>query len=774
MNMADRIDAFKKWATKKETVSVSLVVLFVLISLYSMFISPSLYQGNIQAGDVALKDTYAPYDFMYEWGMDAVGTDKAREAAVEAVPYILYRDSETEDGIKSRINDFFKAIREEKAREVSIAEQTAALEGFSGREISERNIRAILEHDDLDQLQKSALDVVDKIFLLGYIDASSSDQLKDRNAEKVDIFSERTGGRLPRSSKDLLSEGDVQEKVRIILQESYPSEWKTRQAVEAVVTGYVKPNLKLDDDRTLKEREKAGREVRPVYNKWEVKKNELIVEKGTRINDRHIAQLSEISSIFRPGRSPKFLLGALLLFLMLGIIAFVHSAFTQKKHFLRQTKEIGIVLLNMLFIVVVADVILRSTHPAYFIPLASIAMILTLMVGFNIAFLSVVLMSLLISVMAAGKVELALLMMVGSVVGMFAIKGARRRASILWAGLFIGLAKLLTVLCISLINNGDMELFIRDATWAFVSGIMSGIIVMGLLPLFEHFFKIPTNISLIEMSDLNHPILKKLALEAPGTYHHCIMVGNLAEAACDSVGANSLLARVGAYYHDIGKISKAEYFSENEMGAKSKHSKLTPQMSALIISKHVKEGVEIANKYKLNNAIISFISQHHGDSLIAYFYQKAIEQSENGKVADKASFRYPGPKPQTKESAIIMLADSVEASSRSLDEPTPGRIRGLVKKIVNNKFIDGQLDDCDLTLKDMHKIAESFVRVLMGVFHTRLSYPEDEKKGQESVSEAAAKKGNGKKKEKTDTSNGDKNKHRKPKQQEKDKPGKDG
>ncbi|MDD3089062.1 MAG: HDIG domain-containing protein, partial [Candidatus Omnitrophica bacterium] len=268
-----------------------------------------------------------------------------------------------------------------------------------------------------------------------------------------------------------------------------------------------------------------------------------------------------------------------------------------------------------------------------------------------------------------------------------------------------------------------------DGFWGLAAGVLSSFIVMGLLPLFEHFFKVPTNISLLELSDLNHPLLKTLALEAPGTYHHSIMVGNLAEASCDAIGANSLLARVGAYYHDIGKISKPEYFSENEMGSGSRHANLTPSMSALIISKHVKDGIEIAHKYKLNQAIMDLITQHHGDSMISYFYQKAIEKSEDGSVLNEEDFRYPGPKPQTKEGAILLLADSVEASSRALEDPTPSSIRNLVRKIINNKFIDGQLDECDLTLRDMHKIADSFVRVLMAVFHTRLSYPEENKGG---------------------------------------------
>jgi len=334
---------------------------------------------------------------------------------------------------------------------------------------------------------------------------------------------------------------------------------------------------------------------------------------------------------------------------------------------------------------------------------------------------------------------------------MLIVKDAGRRAKILWAGLMVGIAKLLAILCIGLINGMEMSFYIKESIWALTSGIMSGFIVLGVLPVFEHLFNIPTNISLLELSDLNHPLLKRLAIEAPGTYHHSIMVGNLAEAACDSIGANSLMARVGSYYHDIGKMIKPEYFNENEMSAGSKHVNLAPSMSALIIAKHVKEGLDIAKKYKLNSAITAFITQHHGNSLISYFYQKALEKAANGTPLKEEDFRYPGPRPQTKESAIVLLADSVEASSRALNEPTPASIRNLVKKIINNKFIDEQLDECDLTLRDMHQIADSFVRVLMGIFHTRLDYPEENKKDT-----------NG------DVLNGNKSKPRKPKPKKKD------
>jgi putative nucleotidyltransferase with HDIG domain len=215
-----------------------------------------------------------------------------------------------------------------------------------------------------------------------------------------------------------------------------------------------------------------------------------------------------------------------------------------------------------------------------------------------------------------------------------------------------------------------------------------------------------------------------MILEAPGTYHHSLVVGNLSEAACGAVGANALLARIGAYYHDIGKLQKPDYFSENQNIKESRHDSLTPTMSKLVIMNHVKEGVELAGRYRLNPRIIDFIIQHHGNSLVYYFYRRALESLEEDQEIREEGFRYPGPKPSTKETAVVLLADSVEAAARALKEPTPAKIEELVHKIINNKFIDGQLDECDLTLKDLEKISALFIHILSGIYHGRITYPE--------------------------------------------------
>lgn len=316
------------------------------------------------------------------------------------------------------------------------------------------------------------------------------------------------------------------------------------------------------------------------------------------------------------------------------------------------------------------------------------------------------------------------MILLGSLTGCFAAHGIRKRIHFLKVCISIGA-----------VNAGAMMGFAFFQGWSFPEawavtplGMANGFLVTALsfflVPIFEYLFNLTTDITLLELSDLNHPLLKRMVIEAPGTYHHSLVVSTLAERACETIGANALLARVGCYFHDIGKIARSEYFTENQTPQScTKHEKLTPSMSCLLIMNHVKDGIELAKKYKLKDVIIRFIPEHQGKGVIYYFYKKALDQAAPGESVKADDFRYPGPKPQSRETAVALLSDSTEAASRSLKEITPDAIRALVRKIINEKFIDGQLDECDLTLKDLHKIQESFVHNLMAIFHTRVSYP---------------------------------------------------
>src|SRR3984893_1362127 len=326
----------------------------------------------------------------------------------------------------------------------------------------------------------------------------------------------------------------------------------------------------------------------------------------------------------------------------------------------------------------------------------------------------------------------------------------RRRSKLIRAGVGVGVAIWLLALTFGLI--GPINLFPPMANdWGMIglqsacaigNGIVTAMLVGGALPILEHLFQITTDISWLEASDLNHPLLRRMTIEAPGTYHHSLVVANLAEAAAEAIGANATLCRVCSYFHDIGKLVKPEYFTENMTLERNPHDDLAPTMSALIIIAHVKEGVDLALKHKLNKQIVDIIQEHHGTSLVYYFYQRAIQQQEDARAGGKImnireedipevreeSFRYRGPKPQTKESAIISLADIVESASRSLEKPTPQKIEQLVNELIEERIADGQLDECDLTLGELRVIAERFRFTLMTMLHTRIAYPKQESK----------------------------------------------
>ena len=325
----------------------------------------------------------------------------------------------------------------------------------------------------------------------------------------------------------------------------------------------------------------------------------------------------------------------------------------------------------------------------------------------------------------------------------------RRRSRLIRAGLCVGLAIWLLALTFGLI--GPFNLFDPAATnWTMIgiqsafaigNGIVTAMLVGGALPILEHLFQITTDISWLEASDLNHPLLRRMTIEAPGTYHHSLVVANLAESAAEAIGANATLCRVCSYFHDVGKLVKPDYFTENMNFERNPHDDLAPTMSALIIIAHVKEGVDLALKHGLNQQIIDVIQQHHGTSLVYYFYKRALQQHEDARAGGKImkmreedipevseeSFRYSGPKPQTRESAIISLADMVESASRSLEKPTPQKIEQLVNDLIDQRMADHQLDECDLTLRELKTIAERFRFTLMTMLHTRIAYPKEGK-----------------------------------------------
>jgi len=383
-------------------------------------------------------------------------------------------------------------------------------------------------------------------------------------------------------------------------------------------------------------------------------------------------------------------------------------------------------------------------------PYAFAPLVLSVLLGRNHGLFAAVFVSLWSSVLF-GKIDAPLLVisLISGFTAVYLTLQVRRRSRLIRAGVGVGVAIWLSSLSFGMIAinlfppmDNDWGMIGLQSALALGNGIITAMIVGGALPMLEHLFQITTDVSWLELSDLNHPLLRRMTIEAPGTYHHSLVVANLAEAAAEKIGANATLCRVCSYFHDVGKLVKPQYFTENMSFERNPHDDLAPTMSALIIIAHVKEGVDLALTHGLNKQIIDVIQQHHGTSLVYYFYQRALQQQEDARAGGKImnirkedipevqeeSFRYSGPKPQTKESAIVSLADIVESASRSLEKPTPQKIEQLINELIEERIADGQLDECDVTLGEVRVIAQRFRFTLMTMLHTRIAYPKHESK----------------------------------------------
>lgn len=406
-----------------------------------------------------------------------------------------------------------------------------------------------------------------------------------------------------------------------------------------------------------------------------------------------------------------------------------------------------------------AILVLSSEHAFKFLtpemgwllaPYAFAPLVLSVLLGRNHGLYAAVFVSLWSSVLF-GKIDATLLVisLISGFTAVYLTLQVRRRSRLIRAGLGVGVAIWLSSLSFGMIAinlfppmDNDWGMIGLQSALTLGNGVITAMVVGGALPILEHLFQITTDVSWLELSDLNHPLLRRMTIEAPGTYHHSLVVANLAEAAAEAIGANATLCRVCSYFHDVGKLVKPDYFTENMNFERNPHDDLAPTMSALIIIAHVKEGVDLALKHKLNQQIIDIIQEHHGTSLVYYFYQRALQQRGDARAGGKImnireedipevqeeSFRYSGPKPQTKESAIVSLADIVESASRSLEKPTPQKIEQLVNELIEERIADGQLDECDLTLGELRVIAERFRFTLMTMLHTRIAYPKQESK----------------------------------------------
>ena len=413
---------------------------------------------------------------------------------------------------------------------------------------------------------------------------------------------------------------------------------------------------------------------------------------------------------------------------MVIIVMYIQNRYLKKYYKDIYNNSSKLIMINIITIMTIVFARVFSIASPYLIPLACTPILLTLLLNYRISLVVSITNIILMAVAVSFNTEIIILAIVSVIVGATFLKKMQQRNDIVYSCIYIAILNGVMTLSISALVTSNLKEILLDTAFILVGSLLSGILSTGLLPFFESMFDIVTNVKLLELSNPNNPLLKKLLMEAPGTYHHSVIVANLAEVATEAVGGNALLARIGAYYHDIGKTKKPYFFKENQLGKENPHDDITPELSKLLIISHVKDGLELAREYKLPKVIQDFIPTHHGKTLVKYFYLTAKNNAENPDDIKEEDYMYPGPKPKTKEQCILMLADSVEAAVRSINNPTKEKIENMVDNIVKDKLSSGQLDDSQLTISDVKKIKKCFLKTLNGIYHERIEYPKDERK----------------------------------------------
>jgi len=717
------------------------ILLFVTCLIIASLISPILPSTipDYQAGDISVQNIKATQDLEVE---DTVSTEKKRTENEEKSLSVYDFDSGAPDEVKSRLLSTFDQLRkisEDLTSKLPFAEKKKKFQELLGISVSDNNFKAFGRYRFSE---KSAQDIL--ALLLPLLSRKVV-------ADEAMLESERKKGIIIRNVQtqqesfltDFSSIAELKE-VKKVFNEKAGKEikntrWSLRIASIDAGQKLLRPTLTFNKNETQTRKLKAQEETNPVY--FKLKKGEMIIREGARITDETVLKLKALSQLKQESSRLISIIGIFSLILLIASLFYAFFPGSIRRFNLRNKDYIllSLVMIGTVLIVnfstFLSDAISKAfpflSYDAhlYAIPFALGAILIAVVLNVELAAMFSVILSIIYGILLENKLEFFIYPFIASIVAAQQVVLCKERKTFIRAGFITGVVNVLLILCFTIIRKSQFSFdALIDLSFGFFGGILTGIIATGIVPIIEITFGYTTNIKLLEMTDLNQPLLKELSIKAPGSYQHSIMVGNLVESAAEAIGANSLLARVSAYYHDIGKIKKPTYFVENQLNGENRHEKLSPSMSSLILLAHVKDGVELAQSHGLGNTIRDIIRQHHGTSLISFFYQKAKNQktSASQPVSEK-DFRYPGPKPQTKEAALVMLADAVEAASKTLAEPTPSRILGMVQKIINNIFIDGQLDECELTLKNLHSIANSFNRILAsGVFHQRIEYPSRE------------------------------------------------
>lgn len=647
-------------------------------------------QVNLKAGEVARDDVIASHSVVFE---DKIKTEENRERAAAGVPLQYDLDEQVQGVLIKNISTLIDNMR--RIKEAHTGDRAEQLKAVLPFKLDDAALQNLLEVDSR-YYQALSNELVKQVTL--YTNSGISEDELDRVKERIGQQLALTG--LPAPVVQLGRE---------------------------IVNYYLRPNKFYNEARTRTLRQAARDAVPPVM--ITIKQNQKIIRAGDVVTAEQMQMLAALglSRQYFPWRQ---VLGSGLLVAMLMVLVLVYIQ-QQNPDIYRRPGHIYLLGIVTVVILSVARGIIAiniSQWPelsalfGYMVPLSAAGMLIAILLDIRLAVLVVAILSFLLSLMADGQVHFGIVGLVGGLAGVLVVSRLKQRGDLFRAGFYISAANVVSIAVCGILSDISPGLVFSSAMLLGVTnGILSAVLTIGTLPYLENTFGITSAVRLLELSHPSHPLLRRLLTEAPGTYHHSIMVANLAEAAAEAVGAESLLVRVGAYYHDIGKMKRPVFFIENQLAQENPHDKIAPTLSTLILTAHVKDGLELAREYKLPESISQIIAQHHGTSLVSYFYHKALEGNSS---VNEDEFRYEGPRPQSKEAAIVMLADAVEAAVRSMQNRTPNRVEALVRKIIRDKLLDSQLDECALTFKDLDTIAAAFLQILGGIFHSRIEYPD--------------------------------------------------
>jgi putative nucleotidyltransferase with HDIG domain len=656
-------------------------------------------EGNYEVGSVAEEDVYAQRSVTY---VDPSATEAARQEARNRAPEAYRQDGSVPEQRLAATERFFERVREIRASEAPNEEKISQVADAAPFSLPEHAARSLVFLND-GQIDDAERFTTENLRELYGVTAVADDGLEEIPAS-VAPFSEGQTRLSEAARRDASGEvGDL---------------------VAVLSSGFLAPNYVVDRAATERAQEKAAADVGPVTGR--VLQDERIVGAGEVVDREDLARLEALGLVGNPN-SWMVLLGV-------GIVVatemWIAWYFLERfgKRILRTNALIRILLAASLLILftALARAFVLLSLPSYVIPLAGLSILGTILLGPRLMFLMVVITSVNVGIIADNDFLLSSALLLVSGFAIYTVLRVGPRTELLRAGLLIAVVSGIVTFAITLIGGGGLQTALGQGVFGLGNGLVSLMLAMVLLPLLESTFNILTPMKLLELADTGHPLLQKLLRGAPGTFTHSIQVGSLAANAAERIDANPLLARVGAYYHDVGKLEHPDYFIENQISRENPHTSLTPALSTRIIKRHVKDGVELGREWNLPQEVLDMIGQHHGTTRLEYFYRKALEEAvATGVSVNESDFRYLGPRPESKEAGILMLADSIEATVKSLEKPTPKRIEDIVTKTIQSKLEDGQFDECALTMHEIHQTGEAILEALIGFLGPRIEYPGD-------------------------------------------------